>query len=289
MKKRKVRQTNIPKWRENKPDRLRKARKSSPLTGLGRYLIGIVLVTVVLRFAGVPVVERIVSHPVFNVRNVVVEGAGYLNEKEIIETAMINTGGNIFEVDVETVSRTLSAAFTAEDFTVFRRLPDTITIRVRERKPVALLNMDSLIGVDADGVPLPHIGADCVESLPIITGIEIASSISNPAVKARLVTGLKLLDRILDDAPAVYSRISEVDVSTMKEMGIMLIDNGLEVIIGDDEWERKIPSLERVISKVTEHIETVKAVDIRYKEKIFVRKKNISGVRNDKRGNQGRP
>jgi len=56
-------------------------------------------------------------------------------------------------------------------------------------------------------------------------------------------------------------------------MGIMLIDNGLEVIIGDDDWARKIPTLEHVISKVTEQIETVKAIDIRYGEKIFVRKR----------------
>lgn len=273
MKKRKNRQTDRPKWRDNNPVRRRSAGKYSPFAGIGRYLTGMVLMAVVLRFAGMPVVKLLISHPVFNIRNVVIEGTVYLDKEEIMGKAMIKEGQNIFEEDLGKISKTLKAAYTAEDFTVFRRLPDTITIRVQERKPVAMLNMDTLIGVDADGTPLPQVGASNVETLPIITGIENVSSLSNPAVKARLVTGLRLLARISDDAPTVYQRISEVDVTSLTEMGIMLIDNGLEVIIGDDDWARKIPTLEHVISKVTEQIETVKAIDIRYGEKIFVRKK----------------
>jgi len=171
------------------------------------------------------------------------------------------------------ISETLKRSFTAEDFVVFRRLPDTITIRVRERVPVALLNSKRLVGVDREGVPLPHIGATMAESLPIITGVGDIASLSNPAVRKRLVKGLRLLDRISKESPSVYNRISEVNVSNVSEMGITLIDSGLEVIIGESDWERKIPILENVIEKFTMGRNAVKAVDIRFAERVFVRKR----------------
>ena len=47
---------------------------------------------------------------------------------------------------------------------------------------------------------------------------------------------------------------------------------GLEVIIGDSDWAKKIPVLDKIINEVTRREEAVKAVDIRFGEKIYVRK-----------------
>ncbi|MFC1528450.1 cell division protein FtsQ/DivIB [Candidatus Latescibacterota bacterium] len=261
------------KFRQNKLSPKKRAWKSSPFSGLGRYIIGAVVMMCVVRFLFMPLADRLKSHPVFTVRSVVVEGVDYIDREEIITTAAVQKGKNIFEINLEKISGALLDAFAAEDFTVYRRLPDTITIRVNERQPVALLNMKTLVGVDADGVPLPHVGASLIETLPIITGIKSVSSLSDSTVKARLITGLKLLDRISRESPPVYNKISEVNISTMADMGITLIGSGLEVIIGDENWGQNLPNLEKVISKVTERIETVKVVDIRFGEKIFVRKK----------------
>jgi cell division protein FtsQ len=272
-KKRKNKPESSLKFGQKKLSTKRKTRKSSPFSGLGRYIIGAAAIACFVHFICMPLAERFKSHPVFGVRNVVVEGAGYIDKEDIIATAAVQKGKNIFEVNLEKISRKLFDTFAAEDFTVYRRLPDTITIKIHERRPVALLNIKTLVGVDAEGVPLPHIGASLIETLPIITGIKSISSLSDSTVKARLITGLKLLDRISHGSPPVYNKISEVNVSTMAEMGITLVGSGLEVIIGDDNWGQKVQNLEKVISKVTERIETVKAVDIRFGEKIFVRKK----------------
>lgn len=275
---------SIPKWKQGQVKTRRKSVHSGKprislrvlkipsLSGFVRFLLICALFTVGVRYAGMPVVRSIAAHPVFNVRNVTVEGARYINPEKIIETACIELETNIYEIDIEGISQTLENAFAAEDFTVFRRLPNTVVIEVRERKPVALLNMKTLVGVDENGVPLPHVGADMVESLPIISGIRTVSSLSDSTVKERLLKGLSMLDRISKDAPSVYTRISEVDVSNMASMGICLVDNGLEVIIGDSDWSKKIPVLDKVINEVTRRKEAVKAVDIRYGGKVFVRK-----------------
>lgn len=275
---------SIPKWKQGQVKTRRKtvtAKKSGislrmlripTFSGTVRVLLVSVLLAAAVRFAGVPFVRSIAAHPVFNVRHVVVEGAQYLDSEKIIKKAGVELGANIHEIDVEGISETLEKSFAAEDFTVFRRLPNTMVISIRERQPVALLNMKALVGVDKNGVPLPHVGADMVESLPIITGIKTVSSLADSTVKERLLKGLSMLGHISEGAPSVYNRISEVDVSNMAKMGICLVDNGLEVIIGDRDWAKKIPVLDKVINELTSRGEDVKAVDIRFGEKIYVRK-----------------
>lgn len=239
---------------------------------VGRYILLVVVLGAFVWLAVRPALARIAELPVFTIRNVVVEGAERLDRERILKSASIQAGANIFRVDLEHASQSLRKEFAAEDFVLFRRLPDTIVIRVKERRPVALINTDQLVGVDAQGVLLPHIGADMVESLPIITGVNSVASLSEPETRKRLLAGLKLLNAIYLQSPAVHKRISEVNVSSAATMGINLIDNGLEVIIGENGWTEKLPNLEKVISQVTGRMDSVRSVDMRFGEKIFIRR-----------------
>ncbi|MFC1538427.1 cell division protein FtsQ/DivIB [Candidatus Latescibacterota bacterium] len=261
---------NTPRWRQNKVSGRRKSGKTIKGMGLGLYLFGLVALVLCYQFALVPVKNHILSHQIFNVIDVEVDGAEYIDSDKIINTASIDIGENIFEIDIRTVSEKLENEYTAEDFTVYKKLPNSIKIKVNEKTPVALLNMKELIGVDKNGVPLPHIGAELAENLPILTGISTVSSLSDSAVSERLKAGLNLLEKIKDNAPSTYKRISEINISDMNTLGISLIDNGLEVIIGEKDWIRKIPVLDKVINEITMNRKEVKAVDIRFGEKIIV-------------------
>ncbi|MHB9029158.1 MAG: cell division protein FtsQ/DivIB [Candidatus Latescibacterota bacterium] len=237
-----------------------------------RYVLLLSLLGVLAWVSGNIAWGHVSALPVFTIRQVTIEGAEHLDKEKIIESAGIRPGENIFRANLTGAAELLREKFTAEDFTVFRKLPDTIVIRVRERKPVALINVGKLVGVDAKGVSLPHIGADMVESLPIITGVQSLAALSDPAVKKRLSAGLQLLDAISRQAPGIQKRISEINVSNASTMGISLIDTGLEVIIGENGWAEKLPNLEKVITQVTGRMDSVRAVDMRFGEKIFLRK-----------------
>ena len=50
----------------------------------------------------------------------------------------------------------------------------------------------------------------------------------------------------------------------MSTMGIGLIDNGLEIIIGENDWGKKVPNLEKVISQVTGSLDSVKTVNMSF-------------------------
>ncbi|MFC1508226.1 cell division protein FtsQ/DivIB [Candidatus Omnitrophota bacterium] len=282
MNKRKLaRKETVPKWKKGqktarrKPgitNRSKRAPDTRLLVGIIRFAAVCIALATVVRYVGVPVVRTVSKHPIFHVREVVVEGAQYLDSDKIFTAANIQQGANIFDLDLMRSARKLKSEFSAEKFTVFRRLPYTVVIEVHERKPVALLNMNKLVGVDSKGVTLPHIGADMVDTLPIITGIKTVSSLSDSTTKQRIVSGIRMLEHISKEAPAVYSRISEVDVTNLADMGISLVDNGLHVIIGNNNWKSKIPNLERVINEVTWRRENAKSLDIRFENKVIVTK-----------------
>jgi cell division septal protein FtsQ len=257
-------------WRKTQASSRRSSGRDKKSHKFGRFLVGIVAVGLFIQFVARPATGKIADHQIFTVREVVVTGAEYLNSEEISKKASKAIGKNIFDVDIAGISHGLSDSYAAEEFTVYKTLPSTITIRIHERRPVALLNLKTLVGVDRNGVPLPHVGADMVETLPIVTGIAKVSDLADSTVRARLVAGLKLLDEMRDMAPSTYRRISEVNVASMNTLGVSLIDNGLEVIIGENDWMRKLPVLDKVISEVTYQKQTVKAVDVRFGEKVFV-------------------
>jgi cell division septal protein FtsQ len=225
---------------------------------IGRYLILLVIVAACLFAGGKYAVDYAAALPVFTVHKVVVGGARYISRDKIIASSGIKPGCGLFNVNLVNVAIRLNQEYAARDFIVYRRLPDTIVIKVQERKPVALLGTEKVMGVDNEGVPLPYVGQDMVSTLPIVSGIKSAASMSDPQVKARVVSGLKLLDTISKNCPELMKRISDINVSTM---GINL-DNGLEVIIGETDWPEKVQNLEKWIDGVTGRLDSVKTLDL---------------------------
>ncbi|MFA6470668.1 MAG: FtsQ-type POTRA domain-containing protein [Candidatus Latescibacterota bacterium] len=267
--------SSSPKWKQQ--NRGIKVKSNTSGLHIGRYVVLPLVLAAGLFAGGKYVVDYAAALPVFTVRHVSVAGTQYLNREKVIASSGIKTGSGLFDVNLTGVSLKLSKEYAASNFTVFRRLPDTIVIKVKERKPVALIGTDKLIGIDEEGIPLPYVGADLVSTLPIITGIKSVASLSDPKVKARLKTGIKLLETISRDSPSILKRISEVNISTM---GIGLIDNGLEIIIGDTDWGKKIPNLEKVITQVTGQLDSVKTVNMSFMrfgdnsdERIIINKK----------------
>ncbi len=263
---------NTGKWKRNKASYKRRSGKAGRHVGIGRWIVAMLVLLAMWYYFILPTMKFVASHPIFTVNHVEVTGAEYINEEEIMKTADVPLGLNIFDLDISKISERLESDFAAEEFTVYKQLPGTITVHVHEKQPVALLNMHELVGVDRNGDPLPHVGADMVESLPIITGISTLKALSDSTVHRRLVAGLELLEKIKDDAPSTYKRISEIDVTNMQTLGVSLIDNGLEVVIGEKDWARKIPVLDKVINQVAYKRENVRAVDIRFGEVVVVRK-----------------
>ena len=88
---------NSPGWNRNRASYKRRSGKARRYVGLGRYFIGCIVIVVFYHFVVEPALRGILSHQIFNVRQVVVDNAHYIDSEKIINTVGIEMGKNIFE------------------------------------------------------------------------------------------------------------------------------------------------------------------------------------------------
>ena len=140
----------------------------------------------------------------FAVAELEVETDGSLTQERILRFADLETGGNIFQVDLRKIQSKLTSHPQVETASVERVLPHTLRIRVAERQVVARLSVPHLgimpnhWGLDRKGVPvrlenlsdeLPIVHADIasriqsgipVDLAPIRTAAQVAGVWNSP-------------------------------------------------------------------------------------------------------------
>ncbi|MGO0122025.1 cell division protein FtsQ/DivIB [Desulfothermobacter acidiphilus] len=106
----------------------------------------------------------------FTIEKVRVEGNKNLTAKEILEAAKVPLGENIFRANLETVAQRVAALPQIAEARVYRRLPHTVLIHVRERELVALMpGPDGFYGLDLSGHCIGRYPVDL--PFPVLTGI----------------------------------------------------------------------------------------------------------------------
>jgi cell division protein FtsQ len=128
------------------------------------------LITAAAIWGGIRAYGHATSAAYFAVDDVAVTGASRLDEQAVLETAGFARGMNVFRIDTEGMTRALEAHPWVLDATVRRRIPRSVSIEIRERRPEALVLFDLPYLIDdtgeifkrwAPGDPVPQ---------PIITG-----------------------------------------------------------------------------------------------------------------------
>ena len=119
---------------------------------------------------------------------------------------------------------------------VRRAFPDRVVIDVRERVPTALLLLDDLYVVDAEGNPFRKATGVSLD-LPVITGIPLSFASEQPDLARRIIRdALQILADGGDDGGAGAGNIARNAVSEVRfdrRAGYMVVQrNGGEVLLG---------------------------------------------------------
>lgn len=94
------------------------------------------------------------TSPVFAVQQVLVSGNDRVSGAEIVRVMDISPGTNLFKVDLKRVGERVRRIRWIREVSLHRQLPDTLRIKVEERKPFALVQGRSLYLVDREGAVL---------------------------------------------------------------------------------------------------------------------------------------
>ena len=118
----------------------------------------------------------------YDVRVVEVNTDGILSREEVLEKTGIHEGLNIFSLNLETAQAALTSVAEVKSAKVERILPDTVTIQIEARRPVAWVapvdtgvdpaSMETAALVDAQGVVVKPDGYEATHAgLPVIYGV----------------------------------------------------------------------------------------------------------------------
>ncbi len=107
----------------------------------------------------------------FRVRNLLVEGREYTSRAELKSIIGLRKGNSIFSYDLENLQTRISSLPWVKSSVVERRLPDTIYVRLEERRPVALWQRDGKLAlVDAEGIILTEDNLGRFSDMIVVTG-----------------------------------------------------------------------------------------------------------------------
>jgi len=112
----------------------------------------------------------------FRVGEVLVEGRGVSKRTELLEALAVSRGDPILGVDLVQARNSLEALPWVAAASVERRLPDTLYVRIAERRPLALWQHNQkFMVIDRRGKVLTDEGVGRFSNLPVVVGAEAAA------------------------------------------------------------------------------------------------------------------
>ena len=138
----------------------------------------------------------------FALKTIEVTGAQHTPRAAVDAVTRAYVGANLFKLDISNVQNDLGKLGWISRIDAEKKLPDTLRVRIVERKPVALLQTgDRLQYVDENGVAFAELSPSVGDGdLPLIAN-------ASGAELARCVAMLRAL-RARD--PELYARVSEI-------------------------------------------------------------------------------
>jgi len=199
------------------------------------------------------------ENPDYRLNRIEVRTDGTLSREQIVTTAELREGENIFSVNLARVQERLQQLAQVDEVQVMRKMPSEIDIQIVERKPVAWittgqdilnpLNPEGDFLVDARGVLMKGKKSVVPEylGLPIIAGctnepLESGKTVESFEVKA----ALELLRLSARSFMQTRFQLRKIDVS--KGYCLLVTDkNQTQVTFGFDDLDAQLQRLEQFL------------------------------------------
>jgi cell division septal protein FtsQ len=160
---------------------LKRRKKSSRQRMTNSPLIVVVVLVLIPAafFGGRYLVNVLLIESRFMVKKILVEGNRFVPSEMILKAAEVRKEDNLFAIDIYEAKRRIEAIPQISSAGISRRLPDTVVIKVDERRVrAAIRSGESGIAacVDSEGVMLPAWGSNGLTDVIYIDGVELHSA-----------------------------------------------------------------------------------------------------------------
>jgi cell division septal protein FtsQ len=242
--------------------------------------VAAVLGLTIAALAGLWLARAIVDSSWLRVRHLVVTGTTRLAPADIERRLDGLRRQSLLRVDFEQYRRRVLDSPWVADVTLWRRLPSTVEVRVRERTPIALARVaEQLYLVDADGVIIAEFQPEHASlDLPIVTGlVPAARSAGRVADPDRVRLAHRFIEA-LAERPTLRDRLAEIDVTSPRDVAVLLGADPTLVHLGDDRFVERLTTYLDIVSSLRAELADLEYVDLRYDDRIFVKPRRRPGI-----------
>jgi len=219
----------------------------------------------------------ILTLPIWQIKEVVVNGAKMLSDREIKGLAAIPLSETLFFTSFSRTRANLSKITAIKSFSIYRLPPATVLISINEREPIAMIVFSNKsVIMDEEGYILnrnPNITLNIpnMADLPIVTCIKGKGVLQTDKIDgkvAKVIAGIiSKLSRFLES-----SRM-QLELGKLRNVNFLL-DDLLRVKIGDDEKiRRKMEVFGALLPKISGRWSEVEYVDVRFPDNPVIKYK----------------
>ncbi len=201
-----------------------------------------------------------------------IAGIQNVSRAQVLEVLGGDIGRNVFFIPLAERKTQLETIPWVETAAVSRLLPSRLRVQIRERTPVAFVQLGSRIAlIDVHGVvmDLPA-SARKKYSFPVITGAGEQEPLATRAARMQIFASLL---RELDSEGARYSQdISEVNLADPEDVKITVTNAGSEVQVhlGSSRFLERYKVFVGNIQDWRQRYQQIDSVDLRYDRQVIV-------------------
>jgi len=207
----------------------------------------------------------------FKLAKVTVEGNRFLRTEDLLKTAALPMGENMFKLNLADAAGRLEKLDWVERAFLERRLPQTVLISVRERKIVALLDSGALYGVTGEGRVLSANEELAKLDLPLLSGVRVGpEALGTTNLAAALQPGLEFLIFAGKQGGDWAQEVSEVNLSDPEALKVTFID-GITANFNPPISAAELRRLDLVRGDLARKGLRAGTLDFRYKDTVLVK------------------
>jgi cell division septal protein FtsQ len=214
----------------------------------------------------------------FNLRTVTFEGCKESNPKRMEAVIRQNFPANILRINLGALKSRLEKEPWVKRVEIRRILPSDLVIHVLERNPSAIVEFrGELMLADQDGIMLgPYDPKYGRLDKPVFKGVVGTDAedylLYQEDNAARIRQGLLMLAEIESGAPQQAKNISEVDISDPDNLKILLVNDTVEIFLGEKDYLKRFRALMENMGKYQElkdQYTEIESIDLRMGNKII--------------------
>jgi cell division protein FtsQ len=180
-------------------------------------------------------------------------------------------GDSLLSTDLDRWRSRLLASPWIADATLRRRLPGTVDVEIRERKPLGVARIGhQLYLVDVTGT-IDEFGPRYADlDLPIIDGLARDGASPRPLIDPERAQTVGRLMADLRTRPELARRVSQIDVSDAHDVHVILDRDSAVIRLGDAQFADRLQLYADLQASLRQRVPEIDYVDLRFGERVYV-------------------